>query len=67
MDGPTHFRTVQLVTPVFVSTNIGVSAIVPVFARLTLHFVTEPATCALLGGGVVVLAIGGARRARRAA
>lgn len=55
----------QLVTPISVTTNIGASAVVPAFATLTLHFVPEPATLAMLGGGIVALAAAGARRARR--
>ena len=51
-----------LVTPVFVSTNIGASAVVPVFGILTLHFVPEPGTLVLLGSGIAGLVAFGARR-----
>jgi len=47
--------TVSLVTPVFVSTNIGASAVVPVFGILNLHFVPEPGTLVLLGSGIAGL------------
>lgn len=55
--------SIRLVTPVYVTTNIGASAIIPSFAVLTLHFVPEPATALLLGGGVALLCRSG--RARR--
>ena len=57
--------TVQIVTPVFVSTNIGSSAIVPVFGVMSLHFVPEPGTMLLLAAGFSALALGGRRRMRR--
>jgi hypothetical protein len=47
--------TVALVTPVFVSTNIAPSAVVPVFAFMNLHFVPEPGTLVLLGSGIAGL------------
>ena len=47
--------TVGLVTPVFVSTNIALSAVVPVFGFLNLHFVPEPGTLVLLGSGIAGL------------
>ena len=47
--------SIRLVTPVFVSTNIGASAVVPVFGILDLHFIPEPGTLLLLGSGVVGL------------
>jgi len=43
---------VTLVTPIFISTNIGASAVVPAFAILSLHFVPEPGTLLLLGSGI---------------
>jgi hypothetical protein len=55
---------IRLVTPVFVSTNQGPIAVVPVFATMTLHFVPEPGTVALLGGGIVLLAATGRRLGR---
>jgi hypothetical protein len=56
--------TVQLVTPVYVTTSIAASVVIPVFAVLTMHFVPEPTTLVLLGGGIVALAWAGGRRAR---
>jgi hypothetical protein len=50
---------VRLVTPVFVSTNIGASAVVPVFGILDLHFVPEPGTMLLLGSGIAGLVMFG--------
>jgi hypothetical protein len=47
--------TVSLVTPIFVSTNIAPSAVVPVFGILTMHFVPEPGTLVLLGAGIAGL------------
>ncbi|HTY19567.1 MAG TPA: PEP-CTERM sorting domain-containing protein [Myxococcota bacterium] len=54
----------RLVTPVFISTSIGASAVVPAFGILDLHFVPEPATLLLLGSGVVGLTLLG--RSKRA-
>lgn len=54
----------QLVTPIYVSTNIGASVSLPAFATLTLHFVPEPTTLALLAAGVGGLGWRGARRSR---
>jgi PEP-CTERM motif len=56
--------TVRLVTPVRLTTNIGASAVVPIFAVLTLHFVPEPTTLTLLASGVVALAWAGRSRQR---
>ena len=50
---------IRLVTPVFVSTNIGASAVVPVFGILDLHFVPEPGTLLLLGSGIAGLVMFG--------
>jgi hypothetical protein len=55
---------IQYVTPIYISVNIGSSPIYPAFARLTLHFVPEPATMILLGGGLSLLAAVGRRRMR---
>jgi len=56
--------SVRLVTPVFVSTNIGASAVVPTFGILDLHFVPEPTTLLLLVSGVAGLVLLGRRSAR---
>jgi hypothetical protein len=53
--------TVSLVTPVFVSTNIPASTVVPVFGLMRLLFVPEPDTLALLAGGLVALVAYGRR------
>lgn len=55
---------IQYVTPVYISVNIGSSPIYPAFARLTLHFVPEPGTMLLIGGGLSLLAFAGRRRMR---
>jgi hypothetical protein len=55
---------VQLVTPIFISTNIGASAVLPGFAILNLHFVPEPGTLMLLGSGIAGLVAFGRSRAR---
>jgi hypothetical protein len=63
--GPSSFaNVVNLVTPVFVSTNIGASAVVPVFGRLDFTLTTpEPGALATLGAAIVSLvAVGFARR-----
>jgi hypothetical protein len=56
--------TVTLVTPIFVSTNIGASAIVPGFGIMTLQFVPEPGTLMLLGSGIAGLVAFGRSRVR---
>jgi hypothetical protein len=54
---------VTLVTPVFISTNIPSSSVVPSFGILQLHFVPEPGTLVLLGSGVAgLVAFGRSRR-----
>ena len=56
---------VTLVTPVFISTNIGASAVLPAFAFLNLHFVPEPGTLVLVGSGIAGLVAFGRNRARK--
>jgi len=53
---------VNLVTPIFISTNIGAAAVLPGFAFLTLHFVPEPGTLVLLGSGIAGLVMFGRSR-----
>ncbi|HUT77365.1 MAG TPA: PEP-CTERM sorting domain-containing protein [Polyangia bacterium] len=58
-------NVISLVTPIFVSTNIGASAVVPVFGSLnfTLKSVPEPGALAALSAAIVSLAaVGFARR-----
>ena len=55
---------VTLVTPIFISTNIGASAVLPAFGILTLHFVPEPGTLMLLGSGIMGLVAFGRSRVR---
>ena len=56
---------IQLVTPILISTNLGNDlAQVPAFGVLTLHFVPEPTTLALVGAGLVVTGWIGRRRVR---
>ena len=58
--------SVRLVTPIFISTNVGASSVVPAFGFLTLHFVPEPGTLLLLGGGIAALTGMGRRRSANA-
>ena len=51
-------------TPVFLSINIGASAVVPIFGILDVHFIPEPGTLLLLGSGIARLVLFG--RTRRA-
>jgi hypothetical protein len=53
--------TMTLVTPIFISSNFP--GLLPSFAVMTLHFVPEPTTLALLGIAVVGLAAFGRTRA----
>lgn len=56
----------QLVTPIFISTSIPAdNAVLRAFGVMTLHFVPEPTTLLLFGGGLAGIA-GVARRSRRA-
>ena len=55
---------ITLVSPVFISTNIGASAVIPGFGILSLHFVPEPGTLMLLGSGIAGLVAFGRSRAR---
>lgn len=55
---------IQLVTPILIRTNLPDDlAEIPAFGVLTLHFIPEPATLALLGAGLAAIAIA-ARRQR---
>jgi hypothetical protein len=56
--------SIRLVTPVFVSTNIGVDSVLPTFGILELRFVPEPATALLLAAGIAGL-VGFGRTRRR--
>jgi len=57
---------VTLVTPIFVSTNIPASAVLPVFGILSMHFVPEPGTLVLLSSGIVgLVAFGRSSRNRK--
>jgi hypothetical protein len=51
--------SLQLITPVFISTFIGVT---PAFATLAIEFVPEPATLALCAAGISLLAAEARRR-----
>jgi hypothetical protein len=53
---------VGLVTPIFISTNISASAVVPAFGFFTAHFVPEPGTMLLLGSGIAGLVLFGRTR-----
>jgi hypothetical protein len=53
-----------LVTPIFISTAISGSEVVPGFAFLNLHFVPEPGTLMLLGSGIAGLVAFGRSRVR---
>ena len=53
----------QLVTPFVIASALGALSIMPSSATLTIQFVPEPATFALLAGGIALLGVIG--RARR--
>jgi hypothetical protein len=53
---------VRMVTPIFVSTNISASAVIPAFAFFDVHFVPEPGVLLLVATGLAGLAI--ARRSQ---
>lgn len=61
-----YTNEISLVTPIFVSTNIGASAVVPVFGRLNFTVAApapEPGTIAAFGAAIIsLLAVGFARR-----
>lgn len=57
---------IRYVTPVFISTNIPASAVVPAFGFLDIHFgIPEPGTLVLLGSGIAGLVMVGRARARK--
>ena len=45
----------RLVTPIFISTNNSDLRVFPAFGILDLHFIPEPNTLLLLGGGIAGL------------
>jgi hypothetical protein len=60
--GTAHKNVIELVTPVFVSTNLGASSVVAVYGSLGFT-VPEPGTIAALGAAFISLvAVGVARR-----
>ncbi len=59
---PLSGGSVKLVTTTQISTNIGASALLPMFAVLELTFIPEPGTLLLLASGVAGLAMVGRKR-----
>lgn len=51
----------NLVTPIFISTDLG-SPIIPFFGSLSVHFVPEPTTLALVAAGIAGIVAGAVRR-----
>lgn len=62
--GANAVYSVSLVTPVFVSTNIAPSAVVPVFGLLSFT-IPEPGTLAAFGGAIAALVSVGLSRRKR--
>jgi hypothetical protein len=56
--------SLRLVTPIYITTNIGAgpNPVIPAFAILTLRFVPEPTTALLLGAGIALLGAIGRRK-----
>jgi len=54
--------SLQLVTPVTISTSIAASTVVAAFGVMTLHFVPEPGTLLLLASGIAGLVLYGRTR-----
>lgn len=53
---------IQLVTPIFIRTNLGADfGVVPAFGILNLHFVPEPTSLVLIGAGLAITAALGRR------
>jgi hypothetical protein len=53
---------IRLVSPIFVSTNIGACSVVPAFALLDLQLTPEPDTILLAAGGITALVMLGRSR-----
>jgi hypothetical protein len=53
----------RLVTPIFISTNIGASVVIPAFAFFDIHFVPEPGVLLLVVTGLVGLVLARPSRA----